>query len=77
MQRVKQSRAIEVVLVAPLSVFGKLCDLGLKPLRAEMVEVPHFTDPSREIQAHGRAYRFTEFRRVEKLELQTTKIQKP
>jgi len=52
----------EMVVVAPLSVIAKLCELGIRPLWAEM-KVVH--DPSEaEVQASGRLYRFVRFRRI-------------
>jgi len=57
----------EMVVVAPLSVLGRLCDLGVKPLWAEMEQVPV---EKAEVVAAGRGYRFVRFRRVKRLVLE-------
>lgn len=58
----------DLVVVAPLSVLGRLVDLGIKPMWAEMEQV---TDPARaEVSARDRHYRFARFRRVKALRLE-------
>lgn len=67
---VRRFRAVsgdEMVVVAPLSVLGRLCDLGIKPLWAEMQEVP---PEEAEVVTNGRGYRFVRFRRVKRLALE-------
>lgn len=60
----------DMVVVAPLSVIAKLVDLKIRPLWAEMDEVP--LDQA-EVIADGRAgkrgYRFNRFRRIIGLQL--------
>ena len=61
----------EMVVVAPLSVFGRLCDLGIRPLWAEMERVPI---EEAEVVASGRSYRFVRFRRVKRLALEFEEV---
>lgn len=56
----------EMVAVAPLSVLGKLVELGIKPLWADMQLVPQ---SQAEVSAKGRGYRFVRFRRITALNL--------
>jgi len=62
----------DLVVVAPLSVLGKLCELGLKPLWAEMEAV---SPEEAEVEAAGRYYRFVRFRRVKRLVLEFEEVQ--
>lgn len=61
----------DIVVVAPLSVIAKLCDLGVKPLWAEMaITTPD--DPLREVHANRpggdcRWYKFVRFRRITRI----------
>ena len=73
-RRIDRGGYAETVVVAPLSVIDHLCRNGLRPLRAEMEEVKRLTDPSREVAASGRIYRFREFRRIVRLELVTEPV---
>ena len=61
----------EMVVVAPLSVLGRLCDLGIKPLWADMEQVP---PEQAEVIAAGRGYRFIRFRRVKRLVLEFVEV---
>lgn len=66
-ERFLKSGAYEMVIVAPLSVIGKICEYGIKPLWAEMQQV----DPSEaEVIVSGRGYKFVRFRRVKRLNLE-------
>lgn len=66
-QRFRSGGYCDLVVVAPLSVIGKLCELGIKPLWAEMEQC----DPEQaETEAGGRYYRFRRFRRVKRLVLE-------
>jgi len=63
---------VDLVVVAPLSVLGRLCDLGLHPLWAQMEVVE---DPAQaEVEASGRLYRFDRFRRVKRLVLEFEEV---
>ena len=71
----RQSGAIEIVVVAPLSVIGKICESGIKPLWAEMAEVdPSDADLVIQKRRGGRlvdvGYKFIRFRRVIRLNLE-------
>src|SRR3990167_9878459 len=60
-QRVRDGGYDETVVVAPLSVIAKLCELGLRPLWAEMEQMQNRRDA--EVSVRGRHYRFLKFRR--------------
>lgn len=66
-QRFRKMEGDEMVVVAPLSVLGKLCELGLKPLWAEMQQV---SPDQAEVIVNGRGYRFVKFRRIKRLALE-------
>jgi len=72
-RRFRSQNADEMVIVAPLSVIGAICDRGIHPLWAEMEVVP--TTEEAEVTAGGREYRFVRFRRVKKLVLEFEDIQ--
>jgi len=61
----------EMVVVAPMSVTGKLCELGLKPLWAEMELT---TLDKAEIVANGRGFIFKGFKRVKRLVLEFEEV---
>lgn len=56
----------DIVVVAPLSVIAKLVEFGVKPLWAQMDQVP---PDQAEVSAKGRGYRFNRFRRIKELNL--------
>lgn len=59
----------DIVVVAPLSVIGRLVDLNLRPLWSQMDQVdPKTGNP--DIVYRGRGYRFNRFRRVKALHLE-------
>jgi len=68
-ERFKDGNFDDLVVVAPLSVLDRLCQLGVKPLWAKC-EVCLPADS--QWGTFGRLYKFIEFRRIEKLELQTS-----
>lgn len=70
-RRFRSLNGDDMVVVAPLSVLGRLCDLGLKPLWAEMEQVP---PEQAEVIAAGRGYRFIRFRRVKQLVLKFEEV---
>lgn len=79
LSRVRRANAAECVVVAPLSLIGRLVDLGLRPLWAEMEQVRiagHVPNPDCETVAKGRVYRFVRFERVVRLELIKEPIEK-
>lgn len=66
-ERFRQGSYDDLVVVAPLFVLAHLCDLGCKPLWAQMVR----GDPQKsEVVANGRGYSFVKFRRIKKVEIQ-------
>ena len=60
-QRFRKGGYDEMVVVAPLTVIAKLCELGIRPLYAEMKQVPR---EEAEVEASGRYYRFVKFKRI-------------
>lgn len=67
----KEMQGEEMVVVAPLSVIARLCDLGIKPLWAKMVQVPI---QKAEVIAKGRGYKFVEFKRIKGLKIEFCNI---
>jgi hypothetical protein len=77
-QRFRGSGAAEIVVVAPLSVIAALVSQGIRPLWAEMEQVP-CDDPRAEVRPAGRryqhsgeerCYRFICFRRITAVKLE-------
>jgi len=62
----------ELVVVAPLSVIVRLCELGLRPLWAEMKQVSR---EEAEVYAAGHYYRFKRFRRIKGMRIDFTDIE--
>lgn len=71
--RVREGGYDEVVVVAPLSVVAKLCELGLRPLWAEMEQTQSRRDA--EVSARGRFYRFVKFRRIKAVRLEFEELE--
>ena len=72
--RYERSGCSEMVVVLPESILRRLVDLGIRPLRAKMVEVPALTDANRETVAKSQVWRFVEFERVVRYEFITEKL---
>lgn len=68
LRRFKESGYDEIVVVAPLSVIARLCELGLRPLWAEMEQV--WKRQAADVSAKGRHYRFVRFRRIKAVRLE-------
>jgi len=62
----------DLVVVAPLSVIARLCELDLHPLWAEMEQVQN--DGSAEVTVKGRFYRFVEFKRIKAVRLEFMEV---
>lgn len=69
--RFKNGKYDDLVVIAPLSVLGRLCELGIKPLWADMEVVP---DEEAEVIASGRGYRFIRFKRIKRLKLEFEEV---
>ena len=67
-RRVRTIGADECVVVAPLSVLARLVALGMRPLWAEMKQLP--SAKGSEVTVSGRYYRFVRFRRVKALRME-------
>lgn len=72
-KRFRECGADELVVVAPLSVVRAIIRRGVKPLFAEMIDVP-CTSPLAEVRLKNRCLRFVGFHRVEGVELKLTPI---
>lgn len=64
----------EMVVVAPLSVISHICNQGIRPLWAEMKQVP--IDQA-EVIDKNQGYKFIKFRRVKRLALEFEDIVLP
>jgi hypothetical protein len=70
-KRFKDGKFDEMVVVAPLSVIAKLTEKGIKPLWAEMRQVP---EKEAEVIVSGRGYRFVKFRRIKTVKIEFEEI---
>jgi len=68
LRRFREGGYDEMVVVAPLSVIARLCELGLRPLWAEMEQV--YERRQADVSAKGRHYRFVRFRRIKAVRLE-------
>ncbi len=66
--RFEETKAEEMVLVGPLTLFRELVKRGIKPLYATMEQVKNGS-PETEVQYRGRCYKFVDFKRVVALNL--------
>jgi len=57
----------EMVVVAPLSVIARLTELGIKPLYAQMQQVPA---EEAEVEVTGRYYKFVGFKRIKAVKVE-------
>lgn len=73
LRRFKEGGYNEIVAVAPLSVIAKLCELGLRPLWAEMEQKKSWKEA--DIEYRGRFYRFVRFRRIKAVKLEFEEIE--
>jgi len=64
--RFKLANADEMVVVAPLSVIDRLCQLGIQPLFAEMDVVQ---SGEYDVIAAGRKYKFKNFSRIREIKI--------
>lgn len=71
-KRYKEGGYDDIVVVAPLSVIAKLCELGLRPLWSQMDQVG--TDESADLVYRGRRYRFNRFRRIKAVKLEFEEV---
>lgn len=71
-RRFKDGGYDEIVVVAPLSVITKLCELGVKPLWSQMDQVG--TDDPADLVYRGRRYRFNRFRRIKAVKLEFEEV---
>lgn len=67
-ERFRETKADEMVLVGPLTLFRELVKRGIKPLYATMEQVKNGS-PETEVQYRGRSYKFVDFKRVVALNL--------
>lgn len=62
----------EIIMVAPLSVMAKVVELGVNPIKAEVVEIKDSREAT--FSYNGRHYKFIKFVRVVRLELVTENL---
>lgn len=67
LRRYQEGGYDDLVVVAPLSVIARLCELGLHPLWAQMEQVRSRSEA--DLSYRGRLYRFDRFRRIKAVEL--------
>lgn len=72
LQHVQKGGYQELVIVAPLSVIAKLCELGLRPLYAIMDQVAHRSEA--DLVYRNRMYRFNRFVRVKAVRMETEEL---
>ena len=65
--RFQQSGADDMLVVAPLSVIAALVQRGIRPLWAEMKQVP---PENAEVEVQGRHYRFACFKRIKDINIE-------
>lgn len=70
--RYKAGSYTEIVTVAPLSVIAKLCELGLRPLYAQMDQVANQGEA--DLSYRGRFYRFNRFVRVKAVKMEIEEL---
>ncbi|MCC6323908.1 hypothetical protein IT400_03915 [Candidatus Nomurabacteria bacterium] len=68
-QFMKENHFDEIVMVAPFSVIAKVIELGIKPIKANTIEIKDAKDAT--FSFSGRHYKFIKFVRVMRLELVT------
>lgn len=71
-QMMKDQRYDEIIMVAPLSVMAKVIELGVRPIKADVVQVKD--EKEKTFTYSGRHYKFLKFVRVVRLELVTENI---
>ena len=71
--RYKKGGYDEIVVVAPLSVIAKLCELGLKPLWSQMKQVE--TGEEADLEYRGRRYKFERFRRIKGVKIEFEELE--
>lgn len=59
----------DLVVVAPLSVISRLCELGIKPIWAQMDQLRSIDRDNADLVYRGRCYRFVKFRRIKAVEI--------
>ena len=69
--RIRQANAREVVCIAPMTVLKKLLEFGIRPLNAEMTQIPqHQADVHVPARNGGqRHYKFVKFRRLTAIDM--------
>lgn len=59
--------ADDMVVVAPLSVLAVLCEKGMKPLYAQMEQVPL---EEADVKVGNRGFKFIEFKRIKRIAIE-------
>jgi len=69
LQYMRENHFDEIIMVAPLSVMAKVIELGINPIKAEVIQVKD--EKEKTFTYSGRHYKFIKFVRVMRLELVT------
>lgn len=73
-RRYKDLGANEMVIVAPLSVIDAITKRGIRPLFAEMVQVPS-DQKDYDVEVNGRKFVFDRFTRIKRVVIEKEEIQ--
>lgn len=68
-EMVRREKFDEIIMVAPFSVMAKVIELGINPIKADVVEVKD--EKEKTFTFNNRHYKFIKFVRVLRLELVT------
>ena len=73
LERIKKAHYDEIVIVAPLSMIRALTDRGIKPIYAEMKQVP-CDSKEVEVRIKARCYKFVAFNLLEGVHLKMRRL---
>jgi len=68
-QTMKYHKYDEIIMVAPLSVIAKVLELGIKPIKADVIEVKD--EKEKTFTYSGRHYKFIKFVRITRIDFVT------
>jgi len=68
-EMMRREKFDEIIMVAPFSVMAKVIELGVRPIKADVIEVKDSHEAT--FSYNGRHYKFLKFVRVMRLELVT------
>lgn len=62
-----QGKYTEIVVILPMSVIARLCEMGINPLWAEMDQI--YSSSQADLSYNGRYYKFIGFRRIKEINM--------